>query len=105
MKKILFVTLYPLETNTSVTQSNLGIIDGLIDNGYEITILMPNGDIFEKQEINKCYDRNCKIVRIDGSGLANLRTNRDSGGIKKRLMGFVKSIYRKLFISKYIILT
>ena len=40
--KVLFVTLFPLEDNTSVTISNYGLLMGLRELGHEVTILMPH---------------------------------------------------------------
>ena len=42
--RLLFVTLNALETNTSVTKSNIGLLEGLYDLGYEIDIIMPELD-------------------------------------------------------------
>ena len=39
---VLFVTLFPLENNTSVTISNYGLLMGLHALGYEVTILEPS---------------------------------------------------------------
>ena len=39
--KVLFVTLFPLENNTSVTISNYGLLRGLQLLGHDITLLMP----------------------------------------------------------------
>ena len=39
--KVLFVTLFPLENNTSVTISNYGVLRGLHQLGHDVTILMP----------------------------------------------------------------
>lgn len=40
--KILIVSLYPLERNTSVANSSISIIKGLLELGHQVTILMPN---------------------------------------------------------------
>lgn len=40
--KVLFVTLFPLEDNTSVTISNYGLLMGLRELGHDVTILMPH---------------------------------------------------------------
>ena len=40
--KVLLVTLFPFEDNTSVTISNYGLLMGLRELGYEVTVLMPH---------------------------------------------------------------
>jgi hypothetical protein len=40
--KILFVTLRALEINSSVTISNMGLLKGFVELGYDVDILMPN---------------------------------------------------------------
>lgn len=61
---ILFVTLFPLENNTSVTKSNYGILKGLMDLGHHITIMMPKMST-KNGSYDDAYDLSmCRIVRI-----------------------------------------
>ena len=77
--RLLFVTLNALETNTSVTKSNIGLLEGLYDLGYEIDIIMPEldnrvkyYDNFYKLDRFKVY----RIVANDvGSKIAASNTN------------------------------
>lgn len=63
---ILFVTLFPLENNTSVTKSNYGIIKGLMDLGHQITIMMPKMSL-KNGSYDAAYNlETCKIIRIGG---------------------------------------
>lgn len=39
--RILFITSYPLEYNTSANVRNIGIVNGFINNGFEVTTLSP----------------------------------------------------------------
>lgn len=41
---ILFVTLFPLERNTSVTISNWGLLRGMKEAGHKVTLIMPEWD-------------------------------------------------------------
>lgn len=71
--KVLFVTLFPLENNTSVTISNCGILRGLQQLGYDITILMPVNSLATSSEIPyKISDM--RIIRILGKPFDQLRT-------------------------------
>lgn len=52
--KVLFVTLFPIENNTSVTISNYGLLMGLHALEYDVTILEPS---MSRSEVYRCdYD-------------------------------------------------
>lgn len=69
--KVLFVTLFPLENNTSVTISNYGILRGLHQLGHDVTILMPHASYGNLQIP---YDVSMfRIVRIDGLPFYQIR--------------------------------
>lgn len=70
--KVLFVTLFPLENNTSVTISNYGLLRGLQLLGHDITVLMPYASDDGTMQIP--YDvSGMRIVRIDGFPFNQLR--------------------------------
>ena len=69
--KVLFVTLFPLENNTSVTISNYGVLRGLHQLGHDVTILMPHASYGNLQIP---YDVSMfRIVRIDGLPFYQIR--------------------------------
>lgn len=70
--KVLFVTLFPLEDNTSVTISNYGLLMGLRELGHEVTILMPH---YTSDDSRACeYDlSDFTIERIPGLSFAECR--------------------------------
>lgn len=70
--KVLFVTLFPLEDNTSVTISNYGLLMGLNELEYEVTILMPH---YTSDNSRVCeYDlSDFTIERIPGLSFAECR--------------------------------
>ena len=67
--RILFVTLYPLEVNTSVTQSNYGLIDGIIKLGHELTILMPENNTGSLSLRESLRNEKIKICRIHNENI------------------------------------
>ncbi len=70
--KVLFVTLFPLENNTSVTISNYGLLRGLQLQGHDITLLMPYASDDDTMQIP--YDvSGIRIVRVDGIPFNQLR--------------------------------
>ena len=96
--KILFVTLMPLETNTSVTISNIGILKGFYDLGYDIEILMPELDS-SLNYFDSSFDLSCyKVTRIKSNNLslkvASITSK--SLGIKKKILLFLRDIYYKI---------
>ena len=96
--KVLFVTLCALETNTSVTKSNIGLLEGLKDNNCEVTIVMPEIDssLFY---YDKAFDLSpFKVVRIKGGGLGSKAAsmNQSTSVIKKALLNLARNIYRRV---------
>ena len=70
--KVLFVTLFLLENNTSVTISNYGLLRGLQQLGHDITLLMPYASADDTLLIP--YDvSGMRIVRVDGIPFNQLR--------------------------------
>lgn len=98
--KVLFVTLCALETNTSVTKSNLGLLKGLKDLGYDVTIIMP-----EISDALAYYDNyydlsSYKVIRFKCGGLGNkvAALNQSSSVLKKYLVRQLRSVYQKISI-------
>ena len=73
---ILLVTLYPIERNTSVAISNIGITNGLLELGHKLTWVMPYWvqceTVFDKSKV--------RIVRIPGQD-----RKRDSGFLVNKI--------------------
>lgn len=89
--KVLFVTLFPLENNTSVTISNYGILSGLHQLGHDVTILMPHAS---DTDVSIPYDLSMfRIVRIEGMPFDQLR----KAPAKQTLWYKVKRKFRKHF--------
>lgn len=89
--KVLFVTLFPLENNTSVTISNYGILLGLQQLGHDVTILMPHAS---DTEVSIPYDVSMfRIVRIEGMPFNLLR----KAPAKQTLWFKIKRKFRKHF--------
>lgn len=89
--KVLFVTLFPLENNTSVTISNYGILLGLQQLGHDVTILMPHAS---DTEVSIPYDVSMfRIVRIEGMPFDLLR----KAPAKQTLWFKIKRKFRKHF--------
>ena len=89
--KVLFVTLFPLENNTSVTISNYGILRGLHQLGHDVTILMPHAS---DAEVSIPYDVSMfRIVRIKGMPFVELR----KAPAKQTLWFKIKRKFRKHF--------
>ena len=89
--KVLFVTLFPLENNTSVTISNYGILRGLHQLGHDVTILMPHAS---DTEVSIPYDVSMyRIVRIKGMPFVELR----KAPAKQTLWFKIKRKFRKHF--------
>ena len=59
---ILIVSLYPLERNTSVANSSISIIKGLLDLEHRVTILMPNWSTNE----TGCDVAPIRVIRLPG---------------------------------------
>jgi len=100
MMKVLFVTLYPLEVNTSVTQSNIGIIKGLISLGIDLTILMPSHVNSAKSISWLNGEERVKILRIknDNLGTKIAYNAKYAKGIKLRVISYLRNLYKKITI-------
>lgn len=96
--KVLFITLFPLEANTSVSLSNFGLLKGLEELGYEITIIMPSLD-----ENVSYYDSShdlsgYNIIRLKNKSLGQkiASVNSSSSGFKSKILMSLRSIYLKV---------
>lgn len=94
---ILFVTLFALETNTSVTKSNYGIIKGLINLGYNVTLLMPEIDQGLSYYDNSLDLKGITIERIrnENVGQQIASHSAQATGIKKKLLSVARNVYGK----------
>ena len=95
--KVLFVTLFALETNTSVTKSNYGLIKGLRELDCSIDLLMP-----EINESLEYYDdfynlNNINIIRIKNNSMSQqiVSASKKITGWKTKTYNFLKKIYFK----------
>ncbi len=98
--KVLFVTLFALETNSSVTKSNIGILSGLRDLGAEIDIVMPEIDS-SLSYYDKTFDLSTvNVFRIGKNNvMSNLvAANAKSTGIKKKMLALARQVYYKVRI-------
>ena len=98
--KVLFVTLCALETNTSVTKSNIGLLEGLKDNNCDVTIVMPEIDSSLFYYDNS-YDLSpFRVVRIKGGGLGSKAAsiNQSKSEVKKCILNIVRKVYSRISI-------
>lgn len=94
---ILFVTLFALETNTSVTKSNYGIIKGLLSLGHKVTVLEP-----EMDKALSYYDGsfglsgvNIKRIKNENLGQKIAVHSAQTKGIKRLTLSVLKFVYSK----------
>lgn len=94
---ILFVTLFALETNTSVTKSNHGIIKGLIDLGHNVTLLMPELDRQLSYYDDTLDLRGVAIERIKNENIGQQIASHSAQaeGVKKQLLSVARTVYGK----------
>lgn len=98
--EVLFVTLCPLETNTSVTKSNIGILTGLKELGHDVTIVMPELD-GSVSYYDDSYDlANYKVIRFKSGGLGNkiAAFNNSPFELKQYVVSALRRIYQRLSI-------
>lgn len=95
--KILFVTLCALETNTSVTKSNYGILKGLVDCGHQVTLLMPEIDINLSYFDDSYQMKDVSVLRIKNNSIGQkiATISNSSTGLKKKLIGVARTVYGK----------
>ncbi len=95
---ILFVTLCPLEANTSVSISNLGLLKGFRDLDHNITIIMPdldkNASYYDKNNDLSSYN----IIRMTNNNLGQkvATINSNSSGLEHKALMMLRKIYLKL---------
>lgn len=94
---ILFVTLFALETNTSVTKSNYGVIKGLVDLGHNITLLEPEIDQGLSYYDNSFELNGITIERIKNENIGQQIATYSSQatGINKKILSVARTIYGK----------
>lgn len=94
---ILFVTLFALETNTSVTKSNYGIIKGLVELGHDVTLLMPEIDQQLSYYDNSLDLSGITIERIKNENLGQHVASQvaQATGIKKKVLSVARTVYGK----------
>lgn len=97
---ILFVTLKALETNTSVTKSNIGLIKGFRDMELEIDIITPSIDksLFY---YDSSFDLSSfNVYRIKGQTIGDkiAVASSKSIGAKQKILSIIRTIYYKFKI-------
>lgn len=94
---ILFVTLFALETNTSVTKSNYGILKGLLQLGHDVTLLMPEIEYQLSYYDNSLDLSNITIERIKNKNVGQQIANysMQATGVKKKLLSVARAVYSK----------
>lgn len=70
MTKILFITLFPIETNNSSMITNLSILKGLYELNYDITVVSPYAN-----KLNMYYDDNRKVMYNQRIYLGDCKSN------------------------------
>lgn len=97
---ILFVTLFALETNTSVTKSNYNIIDGLIKSGNSLTLLMPEIDCDLSYYDNSLDLSKIKIKRIKNNNIGQKIAKQSSAanGWRRTVISFARNAYSRFTI-------
>ena len=95
--KILFVTLFSLETNTSVTKSNYGIIKGFLELGHDVTLLMPEIDssLFYYDDSLSLNGITVERIKNENIGQQIASHSVQATGIKKKLLSCARTIYGK----------
>lgn len=97
---VLFVTLYPIENNTSVTKSNYGIIKGLADLGMKVTIMMPSMSA-QNGSYDDAYDLSmCKVLRIGGKPFGELLPTEDIHTLRYKIKHKIQKEFSILDITK-----
>lgn len=99
--RVLVVSLYALEMNTSVSKSSYNIIQGLIDCGNDVTILMPKIDSRLSYYDDTYSKLSAKVIRIPDSGLGNkiaVTANVKQNNKKNRLLDYFRTIYKKMSV-------
>ena len=95
--KVLFVTLRALEINSSVTISNLGLLNGLLQMGCEIDLLMPdvNKDLKQYDNIEN-LEGNINILRIKHDATYDDLVVGKSTKIKKMIVNILRKCFYKI---------
>ncbi len=94
---ILFVTLFALETNTSVTKSNYGILKGLLQLGHNVTLLMPEIDS-QLSYYDDSFDLSgitVERIKNENVGQKIACHSAQASGVKKKILSVARAVYGK----------
>ncbi|MBO5413813.1 MAG: hypothetical protein J6A29_05985 [Clostridia bacterium] len=94
---ILFVTLKALETNTSVTKSNIGLIKGFRDMGLEVDIIMPYIDKSLFYYDSSFDISSFNVYRINSQTIGDkiAVASSKSIGIRQKIISIIRNLYYK----------
>lgn len=99
--KVLFVTLCAIETNTSVTRSNIGLLVGLKDLDCDVTIIMPEIDS-NLSYYDESFDLSAyKVIRIPtGGGIGSKAAgiNQSNSSFKKGILNILRKVYKRVSV-------
>ena len=93
--KILFVSSSPLEYSSSANMRNIALLNGLIENGHEITTLTPR-----PQEDSKFFDNSLNNIQIKEKKYIELGALRSKMTIKKNKKNLLRK-YVYNILSKF----
>ncbi|PLR85413.1 hypothetical protein [Bacillus sp. V33-4] len=95
--KILFITLRALEINSSVSTSNIGLLNGLIQEGCEIDLLMPevNPNLIQYEPVQGIYDK-VNVIRFQSNLIYEKLVIGKQNKLKKLLVGYLRKIFYKV---------
>lgn len=95
--RILLVTLKALESNSSVTISNLGIVRGLVDCGCEVDLLMPSINKTLKEYDPSLHDlEGVNIIRIKSNIMYERLVTGKQSKARKVLISILRKVSYKL---------
>lgn len=104
---ILFVTLNPVETNSSAMLRNYALIKGLLLNDCEIEILtIPALETMPSYDTSLKWDDKVQITKLSNDKVyVNLVNNQESylGKWKKKLLPYLRFFYHKISLFDYTI--
>lgn len=93
---VLYITFDPVEANSSAMMRNIGIIQGLIENGHNVEVLTISPSI--NHQINeKNFFSELKVYRVGSSSVYNA-IERNKGKIKKFISKLLRRVYKKICV-------
>lgn len=97
--KVLFVTLRALEINSSVTISNMGLIKGLVDLGYDVDLLMPqvSSELKQYEKVVSLYDK-VNVIRIPSNTAYEKLVIGETNTVKKIITKILRKVFYKFSI-------